>query len=95
MICVVPWYAYGLMIEIEHPDGAQARYGHLGGIASGLAPARWVDAGTVIARLGRTGRTTGPNLPVERRVAGGPAGPLPWLAAAACRDSTELASNPG
>jgi murein DD-endopeptidase MepM/ murein hydrolase activator NlpD len=88
------WYAYGLMLEIEHPDGTRARYGHLARFASDARPGARVFSGQVVATLGRTGRTTGPNLHVELRRAGRPVDPLPWLRRQDCA-APELAADPG
>lgn len=79
------WFDYGLMVEIEHSDGSRARYAHLASFANGLRPGMSVKPGDPIATLGRTGRTTGPNLHVELRRAGRPVDPWPWLIRAPCK----------
>ena len=83
------WFDYGLMVEIEHVDGSRARYAHLARFANGLQPGIMVKLGDRIATLGRTGRTTGPNLHVELRRAGRPVDPWPWLIGATCKVGTE------
>lgn len=88
------WYAYGIMVEIEHRDGSRARYAHLGRIAREVAPGAAVLPGQLLGVVGRTGRTTGPHLHLELRVDGRPVNPWPWLTRTACRPGTELAEAP-
>lgn len=83
------WFDYGLMVEIEHADGSRARYAHLARFANGLQTGTTVKPGDRIATLGRTGRTTGPNLHVELRRAGRPVDPWPWLIGATCKVGAE------
>lgn len=89
------YFAYGLMIEIEHPDGTRARYAHLAGFARGLGPGAPVAAGQRIGTVGRTGRTTGANLHVELRRAGRAVDPWPWLGGTDCVPTVELADMAG
>lgn len=85
------FFDYGLMVEIEHPDGSRARYAHLARFAPDLSAGDRVRAGQDIGTLGRTGRTTGPNLHVELRRHGRPVDPWPWLTRTACSDYLEIA----
>ena len=55
--------AYGLMIEIGHPNGFRTRYGHLGSFR--VTPGQIVGRGQVIGTVGNTGKTTGPLLHFE------------------------------
>jgi murein DD-endopeptidase MepM/ murein hydrolase activator NlpD len=54
---------YGNMVEIDHGFGVHTRYGHLSKIT--VATGAKVDKGTVVGRLGSTGRSTGPHVHYE------------------------------
>jgi len=54
---------YGNTVEIDHGHGIRTRYGHLAKIEAQLGTE--VDKGTVIGRLGSTGRSTGPHVHYE------------------------------
>ena len=54
---------YGNMVEVDHGFGLHTRYGHLSRIM--VAPGTKVAKGTVIGRLGSTGRSTGPHVHYE------------------------------
>lgn len=57
---------YGMLIVIQHSDGATTRYGHLSKI--NVKPGDIVKRGrTVIGRVGSTGLSTGPHLHFEVR----------------------------
>ena len=59
---------YGNAVVIEHADGSQSIYGHI--VDGGLLVRKGdtVDYETDIARIGSTGRSTGPHLHVEIRL---------------------------
>jgi murein DD-endopeptidase MepM/ murein hydrolase activator NlpD len=56
---------YGKVVEVTHEKGLVTRYGHLSGFI--VEEGQLVVAGTPIARVGSTGRSTGPHLHFEVR----------------------------
>jgi murein DD-endopeptidase MepM/ murein hydrolase activator NlpD len=64
---VVTWsakrYGYGLMVEINHGNGYTTRYAH--NSENLVAAGEEVKKGQVVAKMGETGRATGPNLHFE------------------------------
>jgi murein DD-endopeptidase MepM/ murein hydrolase activator NlpD len=64
---VVSWasdrYGYGQLIEINHGKGLKTRYGHNKKILVKVGEV--VSKGQVIARMGSTGRSTGPHVHYE------------------------------
>jgi murein DD-endopeptidase MepM/ murein hydrolase activator NlpD len=64
---VVTWsskrYGYGLMVEINHGNGYTTRYAH--NSENLVAVGDEVKKGQVVAKMGKTGRATGPNLHFE------------------------------
>ena len=88
------YFAYGIMLEIEHRDGSVARYAHLARINPDIRPGAVVLPGEPVATLGRTGRTTGPHLHIELRRHGRAVDPWPWLTRTACLADTEVAEAP-
>ena len=64
---VVSWaserYGYGNLIEINHGSGLKTRYGHNKKLLVTVGDV--VDKGQVIARMGSTGRSTGPHVHYE------------------------------
>ena len=68
---------YGNMVEIDHGGGLTTRFGHLSAIAA--QPGEEVRIGTVIGRVGSTGRSTGPHIHYETRVDGEAVDPLRFL----------------
>lgn len=85
------YFAYGLIVDVEHTDGTVARYAHLSRIAPGVAAGAAVSPNGVIGAVGRTGRTTGAHLHFELRVDGRPINPWPWLTQTACLDTQQVA----
>jgi len=70
---------YGLMVELDHGNGLATRYGHLSAI--GVTEGQWIQAGETVGRIGTTGRSTGPHLHYEVRVAGEAIDPQRYLRA--------------
>ncbi|QDP00350.1 M23 family metallopeptidase [Thalassotalea sp. PS06] len=64
---VVSWaserYGYGKLIEIDHGTGFKTRYGHNRALLVKVGDV--VSKGQVIARMGSTGRSTGPHVHYE------------------------------
>jgi murein DD-endopeptidase MepM/ murein hydrolase activator NlpD len=69
--------SYGLYVSLEHGADIQTRYGHLSRIA--VAAGQSVRKGDIIGYVGSTGRSTGPHLHYEVRVAGASVNPVPYL----------------
>lgn len=74
---------YGNVVIVEHADGTESRYAHCS--ALDVAEGDQVLAGQAIARVGSTGRSTGPHLHFEVRKDGIPIDPREWGAAAKAR----------
>ena len=70
---------YGNVIEITHAGGLVTRFAHLSGFIAKKGQA--VAAGTPIARVGSTGRSTGPHLHFEVRRGNGAVDPMPFIEA--------------
>lgn len=68
-VCKASYQAnLGNLIEIDHGNGYVSRYGHLDSFA--VKEGDWVLQGQQIARLGSTGRASGPHLHYELRHGG-------------------------
>jgi murein DD-endopeptidase MepM/ murein hydrolase activator NlpD len=76
---------YGLMVEINHGKGFVTRYGHLSAIEANTGDI--VQPGEVVGRIGTTGRSTGPHLHYEVRIAGEATDPMRYLRAGERLDS--------
>ncbi|NCS99617.1 M23 family metallopeptidase [Candidatus Parcubacteria bacterium] len=63
------YYGYGNLVEIKHDDGTITRYGH--NTSNSVKKGQRVVQGQVIAKLGSTGRVTGPHVHFEIRDANG------------------------
>lgn len=68
---------YGNVVEISHAGGTISRYAHLSAIL--VSVGAHVKAGDVVARVGSTGRSTGPHLHFELRRNNTPQNPVPYL----------------
>ena len=72
---------YGTMVEVDHGNGYATRYAHLSNAAVRVGDR--VAAGMTIGAVGTTGRSTGPHLHYEVRIAGEPVDPMRYLSLAA------------
>lgn len=70
--------AYGNYVQIEHGGEMQTRFAHLSRFV--VADGARVTKGQLIGYVGSTGRSTGPHLHYEVRIAGRPVNPLPYMA---------------
>ena len=74
------WFSsYGLYISLEHGADIQTRYGHLSRL--NVAAGQQIRKGDVIGYVGSTGRSTGPHLHYEVRIAGVAVNPIPYMQA--------------
>ncbi len=72
------WFSsYGLYVAIEHGGNIQTRYGHMSRL--NVAAGQQVKKGDVIGYVGTTGRSTGPHLHYEVRIAGVAVNPVPYM----------------
>ena len=72
------WFSsYGNYIQIEHGGEMQTRYAHLSGYA--VSAGQFVHKGDLIGYVGSTGRSTGPHLHYEVRIAGEAVDPTPYM----------------
>lgn len=70
---------FGLLVELDHGAGLTTRYAHLA--RTFVRVGQVVPAGAAIGLVGNTGRSTGPHLHYEVRLAGTAQDPARWLAA--------------
>jgi murein DD-endopeptidase MepM/ murein hydrolase activator NlpD len=68
---------YGNMVEIDHGGGLATRFGHMSAIL--VREGDEVRIGSILGRVGSTGRSTGPHLHYETRVNGEAVDPLRFL----------------
>ena len=86
------WFGgYGLYVQIEHGGELETRYGHMSRL--NVAAGQHVHKGDLIGFVGTTGRSTGPHLHYEVRVAGEAVNPLPYLQAGTFQSSFASAAN--
>jgi murein DD-endopeptidase MepM/ murein hydrolase activator NlpD len=72
------WFGgYGLCVQLAHGGNLETRYGHMSRL--NVAAGQTVHKGDIIGFVGTTGRSTGPHLHYEVRVAGTAVNPLPYM----------------
>lgn len=69
---------YGFFVDINHGNGYMTRYGHASELS--VESGEWVAKGQKIGKVGSTGRSTGPHLHFETRVAGKAKDPATFIA---------------
>lgn len=69
--------ACGFNIRIQHDDGVQTRYCHLSDTL--VKEGQVVQQGTVIGKVGNTGRSSGSHLHLEMKIDGALVDPLPYI----------------
>jgi len=72
------WFSsYGLYVQLEHGAEIETRYGHMSRL--NVYAGQRVHKGDVIGYIGTTGRSTGPHLHYEVRIAGQAVNPIPYI----------------
>ncbi len=81
------WFSsYGLYVSIEHGGDIETRYGHMSRLVA--VAGEPVKKGDLIGYVGSTGRSTGPHLHYEVRIAGTAVNPIPYLQDGAYKPAT-------
>ena len=68
---------YGKVLVIEHSNGQSTLYAHCSSLLAGKGAS--VSSGQLVARVGTTGRSTGPHLHFEVRNGNSPVNPIKYL----------------
>lgn len=93
-VAMAQWFSgYGNYIQLEHGAGLETRYGHLSGYA--VSSGQKVKKGQLIGYVGSTGRSTGPHLHYEVRVAGEAVNPIPYMIETTAQQAFALARGEG
>ena len=94
LVGMAQWFSsYGNYIQIEHGAGLETRFGHLSGYT--VHAGDRVTKGQLIGYVGSTGRSTGPHLHYEVRIAGGAVNPLPYMVETTAQEAFALARGEG
>lgn len=90
LVSKAEWFSsYGNFIAIEHGAELETRFGHLSRIA--VSSGQRVRKGDLIGYVGSTGRSTGPHLHYEVRVAGQAVDPSPYMSEVGAQRAFALA----
>ena len=74
------WHGgYGRLVEVEHEGGLTTRYAHMSKISVKVGDE--VQRGTIVGKVGSSGRSTGPHLHYEIRRKGTAIDPLKFIKA--------------
>ncbi len=88
------WFSsYGKYVSIEHGANLQTRFAHMSDIA--VTSGTRVKKGQLIGYVGSTGRSTGPHLHYEVRIAGKPVNPVPYMVESEAQRAYALAMGEG
>ena len=68
---------YGKVLVIEHANGQSTLYAHCSTLLAGKGAS--VSSGQLVAKIGTTGRSTGPHLHFEVRNGNSPVNPIKYL----------------
>jgi murein DD-endopeptidase MepM/ murein hydrolase activator NlpD len=71
------YYAYGRAVIVDHGNGVQTLYGHASKLL--VRTGETVSQGQLIARVGASGRATGPHVHFEVRVNGRAVNPMKYM----------------
>ncbi len=94
VVSMAQWFSsYGKYVQIEHGAALQTRYGHLS--SSVVEQGARVKKGQLIGYIGSTGRSTGPHLHYEVRVAGDAVNPIPYMVETDTKQALALARGDG
>ncbi|MCP9221963.1 M23 family metallopeptidase [Erythrobacter sp. LQ02-29] len=85
--------SYGNYIAIDHGGSLETRFAHLSGFA--VTAGEHVTKGQLIGYVGSTGRSTGPHLHYEIRVAGQAVNPIPYMVETDAQTAFALVETPG
>lgn len=88
------WFSsYGNYVQVEHGADLETRYAHLSRIA--VSAGDRIRKGDLIGYVGSTGRSTGPHLHYEVRVAGDAVNPVPYMVESEAQQAFAIAIGEG
>ena len=77
------------MRDAQHGGAIETRYGHMSRL--NVAAGQFVKKGDIIGYVGSTGRSTGPHLHYEVRIAGVAVNPIPYMQGDSVDSESEVA----